>query len=160
MEMLNVLKSKYCWLVIFLASTAGYYVVKPILDINKAIDTLFLASIFLITFSFSIACMVRKIKLNIQALKSHETWVNVIAYVIGFTSLQTCLVTGVCIQGIGLPLLLTILPASMVTIFEQYAKAILALSILAMVYSFHSMGCFKTQPRRKIKPKVKLNLKS
>ena len=147
MEILEVLKSKYCWIVIFISIFIGYYLIHPFLRLGISVVVTLLSITFLGMFSMSIACMVRTIKLSYTQLKSHGTMIGIIGYVFGFISLQTCFVSGMCVSNLIVPLLYTFLPVTFVNIFSKYSELILGFSVLLIVYSLFSMGCFKRTKR-------------
>ena len=101
---------------------------------------------FLGLFSISITCIVRNLKEQIVSLKNVEkgSLISAIGSILGFTAIQTCVVSGMCGVNMFLALLYTIFPAIFVDMFVEYGVIILLISNIILLFSLYYMKCFKT----------------
>ena len=143
MEILNVLKSIYCWIVGIIAVLLGYYfIVKPFLTAYSPFEIVVLSYIFLILFGLSVACIIRNIKNHVRAMEKPSI-AAVLGYIVGFASIQTCFASGVCVANLTVPIISTFLPSIARNFFEKFSLYFLVFSILLVSYSLYSMKCFE-----------------
>ncbi len=141
MEILEVLRSYKCWIVGIISMALGYvYIVAPFLTANSPLIVVGMAVIFLLLFGTSLACMVRMTV--VYAKQSKGSLTSLLAYILGFASLQTCFASGACVSGLAVPLVSALFPSFMRGFFENFAPLFLGLSILLLIYSLFSMKCF------------------
>lgn len=159
MEIVEVLKSWRCWIVIFLSSLAGFYLVRPVLNFYISTDAIILSALFISLFSVSVACLVRSIKISLSVLKTKESVAGIIGYIIGILSLQSCVASGVCVQTFLLTFMVSVLPGFLVDIFMNFGKYLLLLSSVLIAYSLKSMGCFRKQGKVEMKFTLSRKLK-
>lgn len=149
MEIIEVLKSKKCWLVMFLSLGLTYLAVKPYLVAGQPQTWLsfFLIISFGFLFSLSLSCNVRLIKTRYQEEKKirvgKKGLLTSLAYLFGFTALQSCFIGGFCGVNLVISLLALILPATAITVFVHYGFWLLVFTDLIIFYSLIYMGCFK-----------------
>ncbi len=151
-----MLRSKYCWVVGILSALLGYwFVVKPFLTPFSPLYIVVLSYGFLVLFALSVSCMIRNIKMTVKSMKG-ASLVSILAYVLGFASIQTCFASGVCMTKLTVPLIATLFPSFMRGFLEQFSMVFLVLAIAMIGYSLYSMGCFKkNEPEKKFVVKLK-----
>ncbi len=149
MEIVEMLKSRVCWLVLALGIAISLYVVRPLALVSQPDMTTGIAVIlFLILFPTSLACNVRLVKSKFKEFRSvgKHGIANFILYAIGLTSLQTCLVSGVCGVNAAISILFLVLPSSLVHLFIEYSRYVLLAADLGLFISLLSMKCFSGKP--------------
>ena len=142
MQIIEVLKSKNCWLVMLIWGLFSYLLLQETFAhgdiIIKAISAL-----FIFVLSLVIACTIKTVVSNSQKKsQSLRSLANGIIGLIGIIATQTCLASGVCAITLTTAILSTILPLAVVNIFEEYSIHIIILSTLFLAYSLYSMKCF------------------
>ena len=149
MEILEVLHSYKCWGIGLISAVLGYmFIIAPFITATSPLYMVAMAVIFILLFATSIACMVRHIV--VYAKREKPSWVSLLAYVLGFASLQTCFASGACVSGLAVPVLSAFFPAFLRGFFEQFAAIFLILSIGLLVYSLFSMKCFVNPKSKKL----------
>ncbi len=166
-EIEETLRSKICWIVMALAVFFLGLLMRDELKgaIKKESPAAVAANImaiivFFALFAVSLACMIKITKERIRQAKNIDkksVW-NIVLYLVGFTTLQTCFMSGVCGVNLALPILTMFLPITVVDFMSKYGLYIL-LSVDALLFlSLLQMKCFKTEDiSKKIKISTKLN---
>ena len=149
-------RSKYCWLVFSISLVVAYFLVKKFLTSFTDLFVIINTVLFLILFSLSLTCNIRIIRKRVEEVKRIEIYrngiISVILYLIGFTALQTCFVSGFCGINLTISLLSTILPAAFLNFFVEYGKWVLFATNILLLISLFSMKCFL---RKKLTLKLK-----
>lgn len=150
MEIVRVLKSKYCWGVILISIFFGYYFVIRKLGSNSDLLTILLSVTFVELFALSNACMVRSIKQRIVTMQKIKglTLINIFGSVLGIGAMQVCLTSGFCGVTATTTILYSILPTTFATFFAENSIWFLLISDLLLAFSFWKMKCFakKSKP--------------
>ena len=145
MWIVEVFKSRYCWIVFAVALVIGYLLLPGSLFEQDILVTMLLI-LFLGVFSISITCIVRNLKEQIVSVRNVEkgSIISAIGSILGFTAIQTCVVSGVCGVNMFLAILYAVFPAVFVDMFVEYGAFILLISDVILLFSLYYMKCFKT----------------
>ena len=146
MKILNVLKSKYCWLVILISIGLSYFLVLK--NINQFTNTyvIIFALIYATLFSISNACIIKDIvnrftnKVKRNEKLTFKQILGISGSILGYGALQTCTVGYACTT----PILLSILPTSFSTLFLHHGIWLLIASDILLLFSIYRMNCFKS----------------
>ena len=133
--------SIYCKLVFVLAFIGSYFLLpEGVWDgVHK-----YIALIFMLTFSFSIACIIRNIKEKVVLARTYKTSVfSLILSILGFSAFQVCgLNAGMCTATVGMGVVGTIFPAFFVGFLSDYGHLIIWVSVVFQLLALYIMKCF------------------
>ena len=151
MEILEMFKSKYCWLVFLTSMALAYWIVTSSLTFGFT-DTLVMINvvIFVALFALSLTCNIRLLKTKIKESKSRAYTsgiVSTVLYILGITAIESCLVSGVCGISLGLSLLSLILPTVALDFFIRWGFWILVIVNVFLFVSLFYMKCFERKKK-------------
>ena len=167
MEITKTLKSKVCWIVMILSVFFLLLLMRDqIANIfhNKSpfisIVAILAVIAFFAMFALSLACTIRIIKDRFEERKkfAKESIWNLILYVVGFTTLQTCFLSGICGVNLVIPILSLFLPVTFIGFMEHYGLYILIAVDILLFISLYTMKCFKDDAPKKENIKLKLKV--
>jgi len=139
---IQILASFYCKIVFILAFGVSYFFLPPhVLYGHHA----WLAIIFMIVFSFSLACIVRNIKEKVVLSRTYKTSVlSLILSILGFSAFQVCgLGASVCGLSAGAGVLAIFFPGFVLNFLSDNSTFIVSFSIVIQTFVLYSMNCFK-----------------
>lgn len=141
MKILEVLKSKYCWIVITLSLILSYFLVLKDINTYTKTSIIILGIVYSILFSISNACLtkdiVKRTKEKIETRK--ESYISIFASILGYGALQTCTLGYTCTT----PLIFALLPTSLIPVLVNNSIWLLLISDILLIYSVFKMKCFK-----------------
>lgn len=145
MKITNVLKSKYCWIVIVISLFLSYFLIIRKFTSFTNFWSILLSIIYIISFAISNSCLIKDIKdktvHNIQS--GTKSIFSILGSILGFGAIQLCTVGGTCGINIVTSLLLSILPTSIGLLFIENGIWILLLADILLLISIYKMNCFK-----------------
>ncbi len=146
------MKSIYCKIVLVLALIASYFLLPP--DVFVGSNKI-LAFIFMIVFSFSVACIIRNIKEKFALSRTYKTSVfSLVLTILGFSAFQVCGVGApICGATVGMGVLSVIFPGIFVNFLTNYSIKIIYFSILLQLFGLYFMKCFSHHPGKCSPPK-------
>ncbi len=162
MQILEMFKSKWCWLSTALAFLLSLYIIKSSFQFATYSLLIWIdVALFTLLFSLSFSCTVRTIKLKLKEKKFDKKegirgMVNLLLYIIGITTLQTCAFSGVCGVNLTLSFLSIFLPFWASQLLIEYSIYILFGINILLFISLLTMKCFVSY---KETPKVAVKLK-
>jgi len=144
---IQILDSIYCKLVFFIAIVISYFLVPH--RVLHSYDC-WLAIIFMIVFSFSLACIVRNIKEKIVLSRTYKTSVlSLVLSILGFSAFQVCGIGApVCGLSAGAGVLAIFFPGFVLSFLSNNSIFIVIFSIVVQVFALYFMNCFKYFPRK------------
>jgi len=121
---------------ILILSVVGYlFILKSGFESGYA----WLAIPFIVFFALLTFCMLRNFKSNFKNKGSKKGF---FASILGFGALQVCgLSAYACSTALGFTVLATILPHSVLNIFQQYSIQIILVSIVFQIYALYQLKC-------------------
>jgi hypothetical protein len=147
---LNMLRSKYCLVVLIVGLAGGYYFVP-----KKIFNGIwFVVGIaYIIVFAFVIACMTRVIKERAVNMKNTgASLISVIATVIGIGAMQTCGIGApICGATVGVGIFSLFFPNISKSFLTEYSLHIIIASIVIQLVALYYMNCFKECLANKIR---------
>jgi hypothetical protein len=139
---MNMLRSKYCLIVLLLGLAGGYYFVP-----KKIFNGIWfvVGIVYIIVFAFVVACMVRVVKERAVNMKNTgASLISVIATVIGIGAMQTCGIGApICGATVGIGVFSLFFPNISTSFFNEYAMHIVVVSIAIQLLALYFMSCFK-----------------
>ena len=99
-----------------------------------------LAIPFILLFSLVTLCTIKNLKINLKNSRGSKR--GLFASALGFGALQVCgLSAYACSTALGFTILATILPHSILNIFQQYSVFIIIFSIFVQIYALIQLNC-------------------
>jgi len=144
---IQILASVYCKIVFVFALGMSYFLLPPrVLHSRHA----WLAIIFMIVFSFSLACIVRNIKEKVVLSRTYKTSaLSLVLSVLGFSAFQVCGIGApVCGLSAGAGVLAIFFPGFVLSFLSNNSIFIVIFSIVVQVFALYFMNCFKHFPRK------------
>lgn len=140
MRILEVLKSKYCWLVILISIFLSYFLILKDINPYTKLSVIVLGITYSIFFSISNACLVKDIvgKTKEKIKTEKESYISIIGSILGYGALQTCTLGYTCTT----PLIFALLPSSVISVLIGSSVWLLLLSDILLGYSIFKMKCF------------------
>jgi hypothetical protein len=100
-----------------------------------------LAIPFIVSFALVTTCTIRNLRLRFQNGGGKK---GLLASFFGFGALQVCgLSAYACSTALGFSILASILPHSILVIFQQYSVFIILISIVVQIYALFQLDCVK-----------------
>jgi hypothetical protein len=145
MRFIEVLKSKYCWFVIFISLVLSYFLIIKKLTSFTNFWSILLSLIYIFAFALSNSCLIKDIKERIQnkAKTNSKGILSIVGSILGFGAIHLCTVSGVCGVNIFISLLLSIFPASVSFFIIHNGIWLLLLADILLLFSIYNMKCFK-----------------
>jgi len=145
MKLFEILKSKYCWMVLILSIWLGYVLVIKNISQTISIPATILSLLFLLLFAFSNACLIRSIKDRVRENMPYKRniVINILGSIFGIGAMQSCMLGGMCGVNIGITLFSMILPAPLAQLFMANNMFILLISNLLLLSSLFSLRCIR-----------------
>jgi hypothetical protein len=142
---LDILKSKYCWLVIFISIFLGYFLIIKKFTSFTNFWSILLSVFYIILFAISNSCLIREIKERSKdSVRSGKSIIlSILGTIFGFGAIQLCSISGGCGINIFTSLLFSILPTSLSLLVVQNGIWILLVSDLLLVFAIYKMRCFR-----------------
>jgi hypothetical protein len=145
MKIKDVLKSPYCWLVIFISLLLSYFLIIKNFTSFTNFWSVLLSVIYILAFALSNSCLIKEIKDRIQNQNKTSTkgFFSIIGSLLGFSAIHLCTISGVCGVNIFISLLLSIFPTSISFFIIHNGIWLLLIADVFLIFSIVNMKCFK-----------------
>ena len=129
MKIYEVLKSKYCWIVIFISVILGYFLIIKKFTLFTSFWSIFFSILYIVLFAISNSCLIKELKERIKGnFKTGNSILSILGSILGIGAIQLCTVSGTCSINIVTSLLLSIFPTSLGFFFIKNGIWILIIS--------------------------------
>ena len=149
MKIYEVLKSKYCWIVIFISVILGYFLIIKKFTLFTSFWSIFFSILYIVLFAISNSCLIKELKERIKGnFKTGNSILSILGSILGIGAIQLCTVSGTCSINIVTSLLLSIFPTSLGFFFIKNGIWILIISNILLLISIFKLGCFKKEAKQ------------
>jgi len=140
------MSSVYCKMVFVLALLISFFLLPE--GVFSGTHK-YIAVLFMLTFSFSAACIVRNIKNKIVLSRTYKTSViSAILSVLGFSAFQVCGINAaVCTASVSAGFVATIFPGFLFNFLKDYGHLVIWFSVILQIIALYMMKCFERRSR-------------
>lgn len=132
-------------IILFLVFSYLGYILIPSQVFNSGFW--WLAIPFILLFSLVILCTIRNLQINLKNSKGSKR--GLFASALGFGALQVCgLSAYACSTALGFTVMATILPHSILNIFQEFSVFIIIFSIFVQIYALVQLNCLSFLKKR------------